>query len=171
MWKSRGKTYHVTEGKRSLLKTLGQAGGDWELITAPTASIYSFYKDCFMMREKIIVWDECDELFLDKEIMTTLKGMLDTSGDNFASYGRGTEPMVGKSLGEINAHCDDLDMEIADGKIFGSGKEDLRLPSKYQFKGSMIFISNMKIEKFRKIDSGGALMSRSLFIDIYLEVM
>jgi hypothetical protein len=131
--------------------------------------MYSFYKDVYMMRDKVIVWAECDELFLDKEIMTTLKGMLDTSGDNFAAYGKGTEPMVGKNLKEINARCIEIDIEIADGKVFGSGKEDMKLPSKFQFTGSMIFISNMKIEKFRKVDSGGALMSRSLFIDIYLE--
>lgn len=53
-----GKTYHVTEGPRSLLKTLGEAGEKWELITAPKASMSSFYKDVFTMRDKIIVWDK-----------------------------------------------------------------------------------------------------------------
>ena len=109
------------------------------------------------------------ELFLDKEIMTTLKGALDTSGQNFMSYGKGTEPMVGKNLKEINDRCAEIDAELADGAVFGPGRQDLKLPSKFQFTGSMIFISNMKIDKFRKVDSGGALMSRSLFIDIYLE--
>jgi len=164
-----GKTYHVTEGPRSLLKTLGQAGGKWELITAPSASMFSFYKDCYLMRDKIIVWDECDELFLDKEIMTSLKGMLDTSGDNYLSYSKGTESMVGKTLDQIKDACDEVDMELADGKTIGPGKGEVKLPSKFQFTGSMVFISNMKIEKFRKVDSGGALMSRSLFLDIYLE--
>jgi len=165
-----GKTYHVTEGNRSLLKTLGEAGGKWELITAPKASITSFYKDVYQMRDKIIVWDECDALFEDKDIMTALKGALDTSGQNYMSYGMNTISMAGYSDQQVDEFCNDLDMELASGeKIIGPGKNDLKLPSKYRFTGSMIFISNMKLEKFRKVDTGGALMSRSLFIDIYLE--
>jgi len=101
--------------------------------------------------------------------MTSLKGALDTSGENFMSYGMGTERMVGMSTKEVITRSLEIDAELADGKEIGPGKDQVKLPSKFQFTGSMIFISNMKIDKFRKVDTGGALMSRSLFIDIYLE--
>jgi len=101
--------------------------------------------------------------------MTALKGALDTSGANYMTYSPGNAPMVGKTDEEVDDYIAEVDMEIADGKQIGPGKGEVRLPSKFRFTGAMVFISNMPIAKFRKVDSGGALMSRSLFIDIFLE--
>jgi len=50
-----GKTFHVDKIMKA---ELGKAGGDWEMITAPKASMTNFYKDCYLMRDKIIVWDK-----------------------------------------------------------------------------------------------------------------
>ena len=161
-----GKTYHVD---KIMKEELGKAGGDWEMITAPKASMTNFYKDCYLMRDKIVVWDECDDLFNNGDIMTALKGALDTSGVNYMTYSPGNAPMVGKTDEEVDDFIAEVDMAIAEGKQIGPGKGEVQLPSKFRFTGAMVFISNMPIAKFRKVDSGGALMSRSLFIDIFLE--
>lgn len=92
-----------------------------------------------------------------------LKPILDTSGDNMAEYMSGTQNMVGMSKGDIEDYAAFVDSEIASGKMIGTGKKDVKLPSKFKFSGGMVFISNMKSAQIE-----GAIMSRSIFVDVYL---
>ena len=156
-------TYHITEGPRSLKALLGPAGGAWEYHSGTKAAPFAFYKTLFQERDKIIVFDEADSLLKNDDIVMMLKPILDTSGDNMAAYMAGTENMVGKSKQEIEDYCDIVDEEIANGTSIGTGKNDVKLPSKFKFTGGMIFISNMRAKEIE-----GAIMSRSIFIDVYL---
>lgn len=158
-----GKTFHITEGPRSLKALLGPEGEKWTYHSGTKAAPFAFYKTLFQERDKIIVFDEADSLLKNPDIVMMLKPILDTSGDNMAEYMAGTQNMVGQSLGEIEDYANYVDSEIADGKEIGTGKNNVKLPSKFQFTGGMVFISNMRADK---IDQ--AIMSRSIFIDVYL---
>lgn len=158
-----GKTYHITEGPRSLKALLGPKGGEWEYHSGTKAAPFSFYKTLFQERDKIIVFDEADSILKNPDIVMMLKPILDTSGDNMAAYMSGTENMVGRSEREIRAYAEEVDARIADGEQIGFGKNDVKLPSKFYFEGGMIFISNMRANQIE-----GAIMSRSIFVDVYL---
>jgi len=71
--------------------------------------------------------------------------------------------MVGKTQDQIKEYSDFVDEEIANGKFIGMGKQDVKIPSKFYFEGGMIFISNMKANQIEQ-----AIMSRSIFVDVYL---
>ena len=158
-----GKTFHITEGPRSLKTIFGPEGDRWTYHSGTKAAPFSFYKTLFQERDKIIVFDEADSLLKNPDIVMMLKPILDTSGDNMAEYMSGTANMVGKSKDEIEVFARNIDLEIAEGGVIGMGKNDIKLPSKFQFTGGMIFISNMRANQIE-----GAIMSRSIFIDVYL---
>jgi len=158
-----GKTFHITEGPRSLKELLGPEGGEWTYHSGTKAAPFSFYKTLFQERDKVIVFDEADSLLKNPDIVMMLKPILDTSGKNMAEYMAGTENMVGRSDAEIEDYCQEVDAEIMAGASIGMGKNDVKLPSKFKFTGGMIFISNMRANQIE-----GAIMSRSIFIDVYL---
>lgn len=158
-----GKTYHITEGPRSLEALLGPEGDKWTYHSGTKAAPYSFYKTLFQERDKIIVFDEADSILKNPDIIMMLKPILDTSGKNMAEYMSGTANMVGMDDREIEAYARDVDDQIAAGATIGIGKDDVMLPSKFKFTGGMIFISNMRAKQIE-----GAIMSRSIFIDVYL---
>jgi len=190
-----GKTFHITEGDRSLSKLLGPVNDKWTYHSGTKAAPFSLYKTLFQERKQVIVFDEADSLLKNKDIIMMLKPILDTSGDNTAEYMSGTKNMVGKSTQQIKEECNYVDMQIAGGAVIstspqknvvvkddGSDVEDdnedndreeaqdkglvaksVQLPSKFIFEGAMIFISNMKASEIE-----GAIMSRSIFIDVYL---
>jgi hypothetical protein len=158
-----GKTYHITEGPRSLEKLLGPEGDKWTYHSGTKAAPFAFYKTLFQERDKVIVFDEADSILKNQDIVMMLKPILDTSGDNMAEYMSGTRNMVGMSMDDIEDYSKEVDMEIADGGRIGTGKKDVNLPSKFKFSGGMIFISNMRAKEIE-----GAIMSRSIFIDVYL---
>lgn len=161
-------TWGITDpaAPNGLPKLLGPEGGKWTLHTGMKASPLTFYKTVFQERDKIIVLDEADNILKNQEIIIMLKAMLDSGGENYASYATGTTNMVGKSPEEVEEYARYVDSEIADGAEITQQPEKsgyVRLPSKFKFTGGIIFISNMPADK---IDE--AIMSRSIFIDIHL---
>lgn len=158
-----GKTFHITEGPRSLKALLGAEGDKWTYHSGTKAAPFSFYKTLFQERDKIVVFDEADSILKNPDIIMMLKPILDTSGDNMAEYMSGTKNMVGMSKEDIEDYAKFVDGEIAEGKMIGPGKDQVQLPSKFKFTGGMIFISNMRANQIEQ-----AIMSRSIFIDVYL---
>lgn len=158
-----GKSFHVTEGPRSLPALLGPEGEEWTYHAGTKAAPFSFYRTLFQERDKVIVFDEADSILKNPDIIMMLKPILDTGGNNLAEYMSGTENMVGKSLEAIEDYAAEVDAEIEAGGTIGTGKDDVKLPSKFRFTGSMVFISNMSS---KQVES--AIMSRSIFIDIHL---
>lgn len=156
-----GKTFHIT---KKLKEVLGEQPGPWYYHSGMKASPVSFYMKTFEERESIIVWDEADSLLLNDDIVMMLKPALDTSGDNTMEYSRG-KSMKGMSMEEIKAYSKEVDQSVASGKILGlmDKKEFVHIPGKFYFEGSMIFISNMPASKIE-----GAILSRSVFLDVHL---
>lgn len=156
-----GKTFHVT---KKLKEVLGEQPGPWYYHSGMKASPVSFYMKTFEERESIIVWDEADSLLLNDDIVMMLKPALDTSGDNTMEYSRG-KSMKGMSMQDIKDYSKEVDQSVASGKILGlmDKKEFVHIPGKFYFEGSMIFISNMPASKIE-----GAILSRSVFLDVHL---
>lgn len=159
-----GKTYHVTS---KLKEILGEQNEGWYYHSGTKAAPFSFYRTVFTERDKTIVFDEADSLLKNPDIVMMLKPMLDTSGDNTIEYMSGTENMVGKSRAEIEDYCKQATDDILNGAVITASAKpkqgEVKLPSKYYFTGNIIFISNMKASQVE-----GAILSRSLFIDVYL---
>lgn len=154
-------TFHIT---KTLERMFGEAGVEWNYHSGLKVSPFSIYKTVFQERKSTIVFDEADDILTNSDIVVQLKPVLDTSGKNTMEYAHGTKSTVGMSEEEIKSYSDFVDSEIANGKpITASASKGVQLPSKFFFEGQMIFISNMRADK---IDQ--AIMSRSLFIDVYL---
>ena len=108
------------------------------------------YETLFKHRNKLIIFDDCDAVFSDPNSVNILKGALDTykvreiskltKGNTFDSFGM--------SDAEIQEEYE---------------KNPSKLPNKFEFKGQIIFISNLPESKFDK-----SILSRSLHVDVNL---
>lgn len=157
-----GKTYHIT---KTLEGMFGEAGLEWHYHSGMKITPFTIYKTVFQERNATIVFDEADDILTNSDIVVQLKPVLDTSGKNTMEYAHGTMSMIGKSEAEVREYCKEVDLKLAEGKFLGINNkgDSVQAPSKFYFDGQMIFISNMRANK---IDQ--AIMSRSLFIDVYL---
>lgn len=135
---------------KDTLKSIGMVSDVhyyWATGTVTTAGLYDIL---FKHRNGIVVFDDSDAVFKDADSINLLKGALDTydvreiskltKGNTFDSAGMSDE--------EIQERYD---------------RDPSKLPNKFQFKGRVIFISNLPEEKF-----DDALISRSLHVDVHL---
>jgi predicted 3-demethylubiquinone-9 3-methyltransferase (glyoxalase superfamily) len=162
-------TIQVARGKSNSLIVSGMAGVGKTSVVVDTLNSIGFVKDenyykstgtittaglyetLFKNRNKLVIFDDCDSVLKDDDSVNLLKGALDTypvrelskitKGNTFDS--------TGMSDAEIQATYDEKG-----GKL---------LPNRFEFKGQVIFISNLGEEKF---DS--AILSRSLHVDVNL---
>jgi len=175
-----GKTYEV---KHTLEEVFGDSPNKyWVYIPAGKFTTLQFFQEVFDSRDKIICFDEADNIVTNDEIVTMLKPALDTSGDGQMTYNTGTKRMTDMSKKEVEQYCADVDywhgqegVPFAFGKrfgkkenVFGSGDFDedkeitgVWMPSRFYFTGKMIFISNLPLTK---IDN--ALLTRGARFDI-----
>jgi hypothetical protein len=128
-----GKTYLV----KKALDAKGFTHGDQYRIIKGSTTAAGLYRALYMNRGKIIVFDDCDSVFKDADGVNLLKGALDSYDDRWISW----------IAGNGNLKDDDGHM----------------IPSQFEFKGAVIFISNLSQGK---IDS--AIRSRSFTVDIDL---
>jgi len=96
----------------------------------------------------LIVFDDCDAVFQDKESINILKAVLDTSKKREVSR-------------ILKTHFDSFDM--TDAQIWKEYKERGHLPKQFDFVGSVIFISNVSSDSMDK-----AIYDRSLNVDVDL---
>lgn len=190
-------------GKRKLLTVCGQGGlgktyeiyhtlsdmfgaspnKEWIYIPAGKFTTLQFYQEVFMARDRIICFDEADNLVKNDQIVTMLKPALDTSGDNQFTYNTGTKRMTDMSKKQVEEYCELCDDALDQGVPFAVGKrfgkkdniigyegfsEDdpatgVWLPSRFFFTGKMILISNLPL---KEIDS--ALRTRGPAMDVTL---
>jgi len=140
-----GKTQVV----KDTLSSLGMEKDKHYYFATGTATTAGLYEVLFKNRNKLIVFDDCDDVFKDPESVNILKGSLDTydkrevsklsKGNTFDSTG------------------------MSDSEIQEEYETRNKLPNKFEFTGQIIFISNLPESKF---DS--ALLSRSLHVDVHL---
>ena len=182
-----GKTFTIMK----TIKENGFVSGQDYVKLSGKASAIEIYKTLFMFRENgMVVFDDLDSMWKDKDAANILKAALDTSPVREISWASNNNVNVSKWSDErkedYNSRLDNLiaggsndeeeeeedeDYEEATGDDSGRKKkkdkkekpEAIKYPSTFEFKGRVIFISNLKKEEF---DS--AIMSRSAKINMDL---
>lgn len=140
-----GKTQVVKE----TLKNLGLTPETDYYFATGTVTTAGLYELLFKNRISLTVFDDCDAVFKDPESVNMLKGALDTyevreitklsKGNTFETRG------------------------MSDEEIEERWRETGKLPNKFEFRGQIIFISNLGEDKF-----DDAILSRSLHVDVHL---
>lgn len=119
----------------------------WATGTATTAGLYELL---FKFRDTLIVFDDCDAVFKEGDSVNLLKNALDTyEVRELGSQLKNKFDSTGMSDKDIQ--------EVYD-------KNPLKLPNRFEFRGQIIFISNLSEDKF-----DDALISRSLHVDVHLD--
>jgi hypothetical protein len=153
-----GKTYTVTE---TLKKEGYEKNRDWFLVKGRITTP-SLYQTLFMHREKhLLVFDDTDSIWNDDDAANVLKAALDSYEERTISWM--TKQTVNVSLmteGEKEAFCQEVDAELAANP---NESYKVKLPSEFEYRGRIIFISNLPYKKFDT-----AVLTRSAKIDMTL---
>ena len=141
-----GKSFGVEKqlGKHDLIATLGERPAKYEVVKGAMSAI-GLYCKLFNYADKdnVIVFDDCDSVLLDDLSLNILKAALDS-----------------KKTRRIHWNTDSF-------KLRNEG-----VPDSFEFKGSAIFITNIKFDnvKSKKLrDHLEALESRCHYIDLTIE--
>jgi len=141
-----GKSYGVEAvlQKDGLFDTLAERKPKYEVVKGAMSAIGLYSKLYeFSNRGNVVVFDDCDSVLLDEISLNILKGALDSSERRFISWN--TDSRLLRSEG---------------------------VPNRFEFKGSAIFITNIKFEhvKSKKLrDHLSALESRCHYIDLQMD--
>jgi len=138
-----GKTYGVekTLEDAGLIETFSGESKKFQIISG-AASAVGLYMKLYEFREdnNVLVFDDCDSIFTDELMLNLMKAALDTSAKRM-----------------IHWNVDSVSLRRGD------------VPNSFEFKGSVIFISNVNFRKIRSERMRGhitALASRSHFLDL-----
>ena len=141
-----GKSHGVEKvlGKHDLIATLGEKPPKYEVVKGAMSAI-GLYCKLYKMADKdnVIVFDDCDSVFSDELCLNILKAALDS-----------------KKTRRIHWNTDSF-------KLRNEG-----VPDSFEFKGSAIFITNIKFDnvKSKKMrDHLEALESRCHYIDLAID--
>ncbi len=141
-----GKSYGVEAvlERDGLFDKLADRKPKYEVVKGAMSAIGLYSKLYeFSNRGNVVVFDDCDSVLLDELSLNILKGALDSSARRFISWN--TDSRLLRSEG---------------------------VPNRFEFKGSAIFITNIKFEhvKSKKLrDHLNALESRCHYIDLQMD--
>ena len=141
-----GKSHGVEAvlAKADLFNTLADRKPKYEIVKGAMSAIGLYAKLYeFADRGNVVVFDDCDSILLEDLSLNILKGALDSSKRRFISWN--TDSRLLRSEG---------------------------VPNRFEFKGSAIFITNIKFEhvKSKKLrDHLDALESRCHYIDLQMD--
>jgi len=141
-----GKSHGVEKvlGKHDLIATLGEKPPKYEVVKGAMSAI-GLYCKLYKMADKdnVVVFDDCDSIFSDELSLNILKAALDS-----------------KKTRRIHWNTDSF-------KLRNEG-----VPDSFEFKGSAIFITNIKFDnvKSKKMrDHLEALESRCHYVDLTID--
>lgn len=141
-----GKSHGVLKvlEKADLLNTLAERPPKYEVVKGSVSSVGLFAKLYEFSEEgNVLVFDDADGVFFDETSLNLLKAALDTTDRRFINWNK------------------DSRLLRSDG-----------IPNRYEFKGSVIFISNIKFAHVRSKklkEHLAALESRSHYIDLEMD--
>mgnify|MGYP001219595343 CR=1 FL=1 len=141
-----GKSFGVEKvlGKHDLIATLGEKAPRYEVVKGAMSAIGLYCKLFnFADKDNVLVFDDCDSVLLDDLSLNILKAALDS-----------------KKSRRIHWNTDSF-------KLRNEG-----VPDSFEFKGSAIFITNIKFDnvKSKKLrDHLEALESRCHYIDLTID--
>lgn len=152
-----GKSYNVNR----ILSTFGTEGKDYVIMkgASSTAAMYQFLYDNY---NKIVVFDDCDSVLVDDDAINILKGALDTGKTRKISYNKAKSNIV--NTFDCKDH-DECEARLAQWSKNNHGKPCM--PNTFEFKGGIIFISNMDAERMSQ-GKAAALLGRCTQVDIKL---
>jgi len=142
-----GKTYNV---EKAMHDEGLQEGDDWVKISGAVSTII-MYKQLYLYRDKVLVFDDCDAVFSNEDGRNILKAALDTKKIRNISY-----------MKKVKMLFDPKDFENDPEGEFNAIESGL-IPNKFDFAGRVIFISNLDKQK---ADPDGAIRSRSILVDV-----
>ena len=141
-----GKSYGVEKqlGKHDLIATLGERPPKYQVVKGAMSALGLYCKLYnYADRDNVLVFDDCDSIFADELSLNILKAALDS-----------------KKTRRIHWNTDSF-------KLRNEG-----VPDSFEFKGSAIFITNIKFDnvKSKKLrDHLEALESRCHYIDLTID--
>ena len=140
-----GKSFGVEKvlGKHDLIATLGERAPKYEVVKGAMSAIGLYCKLYkFADKDNVIVFDDCDSIFADELSLNILKAALDS-----------------KKTRRIHWNTDSF-------KLRNEG-----VPDSFEFKGSAIFITNLKFDKAKgKVrEHLMALESRCHYVDLTID--
>lgn len=143
-----GKSYTVEAqiDKANLFQNIANAKPKHEVVKG-SASAIGLYKKLYEYSDEnsVIVFDDCDSILFDDVSLNLLKGALDSGKSRKISW-------------------------LSESRVLK--QEDI--PNSFQFKGSVIFITNLKfdaVKSQRLKDHLEALQSRCHYLDLTLDTM
>jgi len=159
-----GFTHHNTFGiKKVLSETLGEYGegprGKWAFYEGLTTTGFGLYKLLLLNKNKLIVFDDSDSIWKDKDMINMMKIVTSDSGDRTISWTSGATANVSLMSKEQR---EDYELEYIQ-EIIDDPNTKMKAPSSFNFSGQMINISNLPAGKF-----DNAIKSRAIFINVYL---
>ena len=147
-----------THGVISKLEQSGLRKERDYIVLKSKISPLGLYLTLFLHHDKVIVFDDLDDLFNNDDCSAILKACLDSYDVREVSWSsKKMVNVVGVDDETRRRIEDDARDKLLEGEI------NAALPNRFQFKGQVIFISNMYQEKFDK-----AVMSRSICIPMEL---
>ena len=155
-----GKTFGV---KQVLTQTLGPYGegpdGKCAFYEGLKTSGFGLFKLLLLNKKKLIVFDDSDSIWGDKNMINMMKIVTSDSGDRTISWTSNSTANVSLMSTEERQAYEQEYLEA-----FAEDPNTLmKPPSSFNFEGQIINISNMKADKF-----DDAIKSRAIFIDVYL---
>jgi len=155
-----GKTHTV----KARIKNAGITKADYKISKGAT-SVFGLYQEFFLARKnKLLVFDDNDDVFKDMTSQNLLKAALDSYDEREISWSSKSTIPIDQSLprASIEAIEDTIEQNVIDGIDPETGKTP-RLPNTFGFNGRVIFISNLPQDKIPQ-----PVISRSLTIDVDL---
>lgn len=153
-----GKSFGVG---RVLKEVLGLVKGKDFVIMKGSNSTFAMYRFLYNNYNKLIIFDDCDSVFSDKDSMNVLKAVLDSGAERIVAWDTaGTVPI------RSGASHDEIETELAAYSAKHNNK--IAIPSQFEFEGGIIFISNMTRKQIEARDA--ALLTRCMSIDVTLSL-
>lgn len=158
-----GKSYTVYNTLEKLLGSPDGPNAKWRYFKGGKTSPLGLYTTLFVNRAECIVFDDSDSIFQSDDTVNMLKSALDTSEPRKVSWNSGATQNVLKLTDaekrELYNKIDDAYMD--DPSSVGS--KDLKLPSEFNFTGTVIVITNIPKDKLNQ-----PILSRSYVVDVTL---
>lgn len=149
-----GKTHTVLQ---TLANQKLQNEKDYVVFRSKTSPL-GLYMNLFLHHDKIIVFDDLDDLFTNDDCSSILKAALDSYAVREISW---SSKKMMNVVGMDGAKR--LQVETEARQQLLKGNPEVMLPNRFEFKGQIVFISNLSADKFDK-----AVLSRSMNIDMSL---
>jgi len=149
-----GKTHTVTNS----LNKKGMVKDQDYIVLKSKISPLGLYMTLFLHHDKVIVFDDLDDLFTNDDCAAILKAALDSYDVREISWSSKKMVNVVGMKGDSRRT-----VESEARAALMNGETDVALPNRFTFKGQIVFISNLSADKFDK-----AVQSRSVCIDLTL---